>query len=59
MGNSNSYLCIWKGKKIKIIANSAYEAQRKAANKFRQNSKNILKDYEITVMLDESETSCN
>ena len=44
----NGYICLHKGKKYEVYADSTYEAQKKCA---QQNS--IKKSYEISVYLAE------
>lgn len=44
----NGYICLWKGKKFEVYAESTYEAQKKCASENK-----IKKTYEITVMLAE------
>lgn len=48
----NGYLAFFRGKCIEVIASSSYEAQQKAARKFR--AKNT---YEVSVFLAEKENS--
>lgn len=46
----NGYICFYKGKKVEILADSTYAAQKKAAEIFK-----AKKPFEITVMLAEKE----
>ena len=44
----NGYICLYKGKKIEVYAESTYEAQKKCALENK-----IKKSYEISVYLAE------
>lgn len=46
----NGYICFYKGKKIEILAESTYEAQKKAAVIFK-----AKKAFEISIMLAEKD----
>jgi hypothetical protein len=44
----NGYICMYKGKRIEVMANTTYEAQKIAASKLK-----VKKSYEVIVMLAE------
>ena len=46
----NGYICLWRGKRFEVYANTTFEAQKKCAE---QNK--IKKAFEITVMLAEKD----
>jgi len=46
----NGYIAFYKGKQIEVYANSSYEAQKKAAEKFK-----AKKSYDVTVKLAEKD----
>lgn len=46
----NGYICLWRGKRVEVYANSTYAAQQKAAELLK-----TKKTYEITVVLAEKD----
>ena len=46
----NKYICIYKGKRVEILANTSYEAQQKASKGFK-----AKKSYQIDVYLAEKD----
>ena len=44
----NGYVCLYKGKRLEVYADTSYQAQQKAAQQFK-----AKKSYEVTVMLAE------
>ena len=50
MEAKNGYVALWKGKRIEVYANTAYEAQRIAAAQLK-----VKRSWEVLVMLAEKD----
>lgn len=50
----NGYVCMWKGKRCEVYANTTYEAQKKATEEFKKVAgRKKVNGYDITVVLAE------
>lgn len=51
----NGYVCIWKGKRLELHAESAYAAQQMAQKAFQSDTRKKVKSWDISVVLCEVE----
>ena len=49
----NGYICLWKGKRCEVEAETSYAAQQKAVETFRRTSRKKVKGYDVSVTLAE------
>ena len=49
---TNGYKCFWNGKELDVYADTTYQAQQIATEKFQKISRRrTVKDYDVTVVL--------
>lgn len=54
----NGYICLWKGKRVEVYAETTYQAQTKAVEEFKKVAgRKKVKAYEVSVHLAEREGS--